>query len=249
MKNQNTVFGAIFFFFLLLFIYTKFIGPFPFSVSSVTTTKTNLFQVTGTGEATAIPNTATLSFGVTKTANTVSDAQNQTNTAITAILNSIKTLGIDTKDIKTVNYSVYPQYNYVSGTQTPSGYSVTQNIAVKLTPIDKAGKAVDLATAAGANVLGNITFILDTQTQQKIEQQAREDAVKQAQIKAESLAKAAGIKLGRIIDIQETPNEQPILMPMLAAGVAKTDTTSQPTQLPSGTSTVSISVTLSYETY
>ncbi len=240
--------GGVIVFFILLFLYTKFIGPIPFAVNSINTTKQNLFQAQGTGEVSAIPNTADISFGVTKTAATVADAQNQTNTAVTNILNAIKTLGIDAKDIKTTNYSVNPQYNYNAGNQTITGYSVTQNIEVKLSPIEKASKAVDAATSNGANLVGGLTFTLDDATMQKLEDQARQKAVDAAKQKAQSLANAAGMKLGKIVDVEETPNEIPMPRPLLmGAGVAKTD--SAPTELPTGQSTISSTVTISYETY
>src|SRR6185312_14515731 len=108
---MNKVIASILFFFLCLFLYTKFLGPFPFAVNSIQTQKTDLFQVTGEGSATAVPDTAHISFGVTKQAATVTDAQNQTNTAIAAITNALNAQGIDTKNIKTTDYSVNPNYS------------------------------------------------------------------------------------------------------------------------------------------
>lgn len=247
-KVHVDIAGGVIVFFILLFLYTKFIGPIPFAVNSITTTKQNLFQAQGTGEVAAIPNTAEISLGVTRTADTVEDAQNQTNTAVTNILNAIKKLGIDTKDIKTTDYSVNPQYNYNVGTQTITGYTVTQNIDVKLSPIEKASKALDVATANGANLVGGLTFTLDDTTMQKLEDQARQKAVDAAKQKAQSLANAAGMKLGQIVNVEETPSEIPLPRPLLmGAGVAQAN--SAPTQLPTGESTISSTVTISYETY
>lgn len=246
-KSESAIVGIIFFF-LALFVYTKYIGPIPFSVNSVTTTKTNLFQVTGDGKATAIPNTATLSFGVTKTAASVADAQNQTNTNVNNILNSIKSLSIDTKDITTTNYSVNPNYNYTNGSQTITGYTVTQNIEVKVSPIEKASKAIDIVTQNGANMVGGVTFTLDDKTLQDTQDKARQMAITNAKQKAQSLANAAGMHLGKIVDVQENVGSLPL--PIRAGALLKTDSTSsEPTQLPTGESTYNTTVTLSYETY
>ncbi len=248
-KTYITIGASIVVFFLALFVYTKLAGPIPFSVNSVTTTKQNLFQSQGTGKVTAIPNTAEISFGVTKTAPTVADAQNQVNTATQNILTSLKNLGVDTKDITTTDYSVNPQYNFNTGGQTITGYTVTQNIDVKLSPIEKANKAVDVATADGANLVGGISFTVDDATQKSLTDKARKMAVEDAKQKAQSLADAAGIKLGRIIDVQET-TDQPIIRPLvmnMAAGSAKSDAVQ--TQLPAGQSIITSSVTISYETY
>lgn len=247
-KHSESAIVGIIFFFLALFVYTKFVGPLSFSVNSVNTTKTTLFQVSGDGKATAIPNTATVSFGVTKTASTVADAQNQANTTTTNIVNGIKTFSIDTKDIKTTNYSVNPNYNYNSGNQAITGYTVTQTIELKISPIEKASRAVDIATQNGANIVNNLAFILDDKTQQDIQNKARQQAIDNAKQKAQSLAQSAGMHLGKIVDIQENVNSNPISM--RANAQLKIDTTaSEPTQLQTGESTYTTTVTLSYETY
>ncbi|MBI2420586.1 MAG: hypothetical protein HYV38_00690 [Candidatus Levybacteria bacterium] len=52
--------GAVVIFFVLLFVYTKFAGPIPFTVNNINTNKTDFFSTTGSGEATAVPDTALL---------------------------------------------------------------------------------------------------------------------------------------------------------------------------------------------
>lgn len=247
--QENQFIPAILFFFICLFLYTKFVGPLPFSINSVQTTKTSLFQVQGDGKATEIPNTALISFGVTKQAATVADAQNQTNTTINAILDAIKQLGIDTKNITTTNYSIYPNYDYTTGKQTANGYTVSQDIELKLSPVEKASKAVDIVTANGASNVGGITFTLDDQSQKQLQDKARKMAIDAAKQKAESLASLAGIHLGRIVDVQENINT-PIPI-RYGAGLNKAPLTadSTPTQLPTGETTINTTVTLSYETY
>lgn len=247
---MNKVIAAILFFFFCLFVYTKLAGPIPFFVNSIQTTKTDTFQVDGVGKATGIPNQATISFGVTKQASTVADAQNQTNTAVQKILDNLKSLGIDTKNIKTTNYSVQPNYTFGNATQTISGYTVTQTVEVKIQPLDKVNKTLDTITASGANIVGQISFGFDNATQQKLEDEARLDAVNQAKQKAESLARASGIHLGNIINVVENPAPvvpQPILM-----NAAKLDTgtsEAQPSQVTPGENTISTTITISYQTY
>src|SRR3989344_8124430 len=97
-------------FFILLFIYTKLAGPIPFYINSVNTTKTDLFSSSGEGEATAVPDEATISVGVTKNALTVDEAQKQANTVANKLISDLKKLGILDKDIKTTNYNVHPNY-------------------------------------------------------------------------------------------------------------------------------------------
>lgn len=235
--------------FLCLFIYTKLFGPIPFSVNSITTTKSNLFTVQGTGDATGVPDTAQLNLGVNKTAPTVQEAQNQVNTVINQITAQMKNLGVKEKDIKTTNYSVNPNYDYNSGTQTINGYAVTAQVQVNLQSVDKANQAIDTATKAGATDVGNVQFVLNEDKKQALEDQARKEAIDKAKAKAQSIAKASGIRLGRLIDVQETPDAG-VVRPMEFQTTAKLATDTAPTtQLNPGENKVTSNITLSYETY
>jgi len=229
--------------FIVFFLYTKFVGPIPFSVNSVQTTKTDLFTVDGIGEATAVPDTALISLGVTKTASTVLDAQNQTNNVANKLVSDLKKLGIADKDIKTTNYSVYPNYEYLNGQQKINGYTVTQNLEARIKPIELANKAIDTATADGANMVGGVTFVLNDQAQKQLEEKARKQAIQNAKEKAQSIASAAGIKLGDIINVQENSN-QPQPRPLMSA-VAGGGTEQKSTTLTPGENTVTINITLS----
>ncbi len=245
MQNLKILLLTILFIFLGLFIYTKFAGPIPFSVNSIQTTKTNLFTVSGTGKVTGIPDTALLSIGVTKTGSTVAIAQNQTNTAVNKIIEDLKKLGILEKNIKTTNYSVNPNYDFARGGQNITGYTVTQTLEAEITPIDIANKAIDTATADGANLIGGITFTFNDKTKADLENKARTEAVKMAKGKAQSLANATGIRLGRIVDVQESNGFEP--RPIMMAQSLETGKTAD-TQLQPGENSITINITLSYET-
>lgn len=248
MKNLKTPFFTILFIFLFLFLYTKLSGPIPFTVTSVQTTKTNLFAVTGEGKATAVPNTATIAFGVTKVAPTVLDAQNQTNTNVTAITTALKNLGIDTKDLKTTNYSVYPNYDYANGNGAIKNYTVSQDMELRMKPLEKANKALDTITGNGANIVGSIVFGFDDTLKKSLTQQAREQGIEEAKEKAQNLAKLAGMKLGRIIDVQEESNA-PEPMRYQSEAVKTLKMSDQQTTVTPGENTITSQVTLSYETY
>lgn len=235
--------------FACLLIYTKLFGPIPFSVNSVTTTKSNLFTVQGTGDATGIPDTAQLTIGVNKTALTVQQAQEQANTIINNVTNAMKQLGVQAKDIKTTNYSVTPNYDYSSGSQAINGYAVNAEIQVNLKSVDKANQAIDAATRAGATNVGNVQFVLNDDKKKELENQARKEAIEAAKAKAQSIAQASGIHIGRLIDVQETAdNTQPRPLDFQAAAKVATPE-SAPTQLTPGENKVTSNITLSYETY
>jgi len=253
-KNINLkgtgLIGAVVIFFLLLFVYTKLFGPIPFTVHNINTLNNTPFEAHGIGKASAAPDKAMINLGVTESGTTVLEAQDKTNKAVSNILNGLEELGVEEKDIKTTNYSVRPEYSELGRTQTVSGYVVTQNIEVKV-PIDQANKAVDTATTNGANLVGSISFVLDDETLEKLRNEAREEAVENAKASAEGLAKAAGISLGKIINVQESfDGGGPVPMMRAESMTIDIDDGEQiaPTTITPGESNVEVSVKLTYQT-
>jgi uncharacterized protein YggE len=254
---KESLVGAIIVFFIALFVYTKLAGPIPFFINSVNTTKTDLFSSSGEGKVTAVPDEATVDVGVTAQSTTVTDAKNKVNQAANKIIADLKKLGLADKDIQTTDYSINPNYSQQNGIvmpmlpqgeqQTITGYTVTQNLEVQVQPIDKTNQVVDLATKDGANLVGGVNFTFSDQLSKSLEQQATQQAVDNAKAKAQDLAKAAGINLGKIVNVVENSNQpQPLMMTTNTA--AKTDQ-SAPTNITPGENTVTVDVVLYYETY
>ena len=250
--------GVIIVFFIVLFVYTKLAGPIPFFINSVNTTKNDLFSASGEGKVTAVPDQATIDVGVTQQSATVADAQNQVNKTAAKIIQDVKKLGLSDKDIKTTNYSVSPNYSneivpmgvpvLPNRQQNITGYTVTQNMEIKVKPIDKANKVVDAATADSANLVGGINFTFSDSLQKSLEQQATQQAVNDAKDKAQNLAGAAGIGLGKIVNVVENSNQPSPLM--MTAGVAgKTVDQSAPTNVTPGENSLTVDVVIYYETY
>lgn len=246
-QSVRVPFLIIIFALLSLFVFTKIFGPIPFSVNSITTTKQNLFTVTGTAEVTAVPDTAMVSFGVNKSGTTIESLQQEVNTIINQITEDLKALGVDEKDIKTTNYSVNPNYDFRDGTQTENGYTVSANIEVRLDSIEKANSAIDAATRAGATQIGGVQFVLNDEKKKELESQARKEAIKKAKEKAESIASDAGIRLGKIVDVQESGGGGPI--PYYGGAMDTKELSVDQTQLNPGENKVISNITLAYETY
>lgn len=242
---------------ILLFLSFRLFGPIPFTVHNITTTKTDFFTVDGTGEVAATATKANFSVGVTKTAATEADAKNQMNEITNKVIADLRALGIKNVDIKTTNFSVYPNNpteilplaqpaNGFPVKPTQTGFTATQNIDVTANSIDLANKALDTATADGANIVSGVNFVLDNKTQEQLTDQAREKAIANAKMKAQKLASVVGIHLGRIVNITESSGGRPISYGMMKADSAQTQ--SPPTNLQPGKNKVSVTVTLSYET-
>ncbi len=215
-----------------LFAYGK-LGP-GIPITSVVTQKQDLFTVSGEGKVTVVPDTAIVELGVTAQQSTVKAAQSQANTVINKITDELKKLGVDAKDITTSNYSIYPQYDYQAGNRL-TGYQVNASLTITVRDIDKVSQVIDQATAAGANTVGGIQLTVDDAREKELLQQAREEAVKEAKAKAESLARTAGITLGKIVNVQEAEVGGPIVF-------------AKPTQIEPGSTDITSSVTLFYET-
>ncbi|HUD09859.1 MAG TPA: SIMPL domain-containing protein, partial [Patescibacteria group bacterium] len=188
---------------------------------------------------------------------TVSDAKNKVNQTADKIITDLKKLGIADKDIKTTDYSINPNYsNEVvpvmggSGQQAITGYTVTQNLEVKVKPIDKANKVVDTATADGANLVGGINFTFSDDLQKTLDQQATQQAVNDAKDKAQSLANVSGIHLGKIVNVVENSNQpRPLMMSAGIAGSNAVQTSTPPTNVTPGENSLTVDVVLYYETY
>ncbi len=255
---MKDVSGAIIVFFLALFAFIKLSGPFPLSISSVTTTKTDSFTVSGEGKVTMIPDIARIQAGVTAQGSSIKVVQQELNKKIKAISDAIKKQGVDDKDIQTTNYSVNPQYDYRNGTQKITGYEANSNFSIKVRNMDNATAVIDVATANGANQVGGISFDVDDKT--KVENEARtkaaaaakaaaDKAVADAKSKAQLAAKTAGFSLGRVINYNENSGGYGRPLPMYAkaelmnAGAAdQVATTIEP-----GSQEITVSVSLSYE--
>ena len=133
------------------------------------------------------------------------------------------------------------------GNQT-NGYEITQNIEVKIKPIELTNKIIDTATADGANLVGGVNFTFSDDLQKSLDKKATLMAVNDAKEKAQTMAESAGVRLGKIVNIVSSNNNPRPLM--MGAALQKTaDQASVPTDVTPGQSTVTISVTIYYETY
>ena len=240
-------------FFVLMFAYVNLAGPIPFSINSVTTSKSDAFSVSGEGRVKATPDSATVRLGVVAQAATSEAAKTLLNTNINKVIESAKALGIDEKDIKTENFNIYPEYGVVRNipeiTQPDdqnkiSGYNANTNISIIVDDADVAGKVVDAGVAAGANQVGNIDF--QVKDKDAALNQARELAVANAKKKAEDAARIAGFSLGKVINYSEGEGGgYPPIMAMKAEDSARTSAGN--TQVQPGENEIVVTVTLSYE--
>jgi Uncharacterized conserved protein len=192
----------------------------PILAADPTATPEHTISVSGTGRIVLSPDTADLRLGVSATAKTVKAARSLAATSMTAVIASLKKLGIAEADIQTTTLSLQPVYDYSYNTNPPrlTGYQLSNAVAVTIRDLDKLGDAIDNALAAGATSLDGVSFRVADQT--AAEQQARQAAITEAKAKAKTLADAAGISISGVASISETvaPVPYPVYYGFNAAG-------------------------------
>lgn len=172
-------------------------------------------SVNGVGEVFAAPDVAQFTFSVTEEGSSVSDAQNKVTTKIDEALVSLKDMGIEDKDIKTVSYNAYPRYSYsqvacFSGICPPrerrlDGYEVSQAISVKVRDTEKAGDVLAGVSEVGVSNVTGLNFVVDDQD--ALIAEAREKAIEDAQEKIDRLAKDLGVKVKGIVGFSESTGD------------------------------------------
>jgi len=238
--------GAIVVFFIFLFIFAKW-GP-AINFSSTTQTKGEPFVVQGTGKSIVSPDIAKIDLGIEDSGTNLKTVQDSVDKKSQDLTNQLKKLGIDSQDIKTISYSVYPQYDYTNPNQKITGYQVSTSYEVTIRDFTKINDILGSATSFGANTVGGVNFDLSDDLKNQKMEEARVQAVTDAKTKAEGLAKAAGISLGKIINVSEsTPsNIQPLMLPVTAGGGTSDKTVTPPSVQP-GTTELDVTISLSYE--
>lgn len=221
----------------------------PISLNQTVSQKQSFFTSNGTGKVAVVPDMAILNLGVTDSGKDAKSLQNQVNTKMNTLTEKLKALSIDTKDIKTTSYNLYPNYDYQTGTNKITGYNLSANIEVKVKNLDNLNSVLDVAISEGANNVGQIQLTVNDDRLKELQMQARVEAIKEAKEKAQSLANASGLTLGRLVNVDEnTPGG--VISPMfyqkdMAMGGSPE---SSRTNIQTGTTDITTSVTLYYET-
>ena len=204
-------------------------------------------HVNGSGSVTGEPDMATLHLGVFVESETVEEAREAAASAMTAVIASLTANGIAENDIQTQNFSIYPQYDYTDMGRVLRGYSVNNTISAKAQELDSLSDIIDDAAAAGGDivVVNSIQFMMEDPT--PLQAQARTLAVKNAEAKAQALAEASGVTLGKPIEIMETSYAAGPPIAYAEAAEFAADSARSSTPIQAGELTVTINVTVTYE--
>ncbi|MFH0891274.1 MAG: SIMPL domain-containing protein [Candidatus Falkowbacteria bacterium] len=209
------------------------------------------FSITGSGTVYAKADIANIGVGLkTGTKKTAAEASTEATEKMNKIVEAVKTLGVEEKDIKTSGYTLNPIYNWTEGRgQFLTGYEVTQNINLKIRDLKKIGDVIARTTEQGANQIGDIAFTIDDEFDLK--NQAREQAIVKAKEKAVSIAEQTGMKLGEIKGFYESAS-LPVPSPLDYSNIrleakAMNDAALPSPEIQPGQNEIKVEVTLVYE--
>ncbi len=186
-----------------------------FTVACTSDTKVTVDQVqqtgitvAGTGRVTVVPDIGLINLGVEVSRPTVAEARSEAAAAMDAVRASLQQNGVEDRDIATQFFNIQPQYGNAEpvdrGLPTIIGYTVSNQVTVKVRQLDSISQVLDGAIGAGGNAMrvNGVSFTVDEP--ERYEAEARDLAVADARERAEQLASLAGVQLGSARAVNET---------------------------------------------
>lgn len=204
---------------------------------------TQAITVTGTGEASALPDRADFSFGVQTDRKTAKAALAVNAVRTQHVIDALHAAGIAARDIQTEQVSIWQRYD----SSGPAGYTASNYVRAKIRNIDTAGAVIDAATGAGASIVYGPSFFRSDQ--QALARAALRGAVADARAKADAIAAGSGATVGRVLSVVEQ-GAMPPPAATTTTGTTTTGTTTTgttvPTRVQPGEQTIDETVTATF---
>jgi uncharacterized protein YggE len=193
------------------------------------------------GEVKVTPDRASIQISVQTRAVTAAAAADENAQKQRAVVEALRGLGIDAKDISTTGYNVYPEQRYEQNKEPVIvGYNVTNTVVVELKSISMVGRVIDVALSKGANMINSLQFY--SSNTDNARREAIAIAVRQARADAEAAAQAAGGSITSLLEVTVggyyPPPPRPIELRAMAASAKVADT-----PISAGDQTVAVDVT------
>jgi uncharacterized protein YggE len=193
------------------------------------------------GEVKVTPDRASIQISVQTRAVTAAAAADENAQKQRAVVEALRGLGIDAKDISTTGYNVYPEQRYEQNKEPVIvGYNVTNTVVVELKSIAMVGRVIDIALSKGANMINSLQFY--SSNTDNARREAIAIAVRQARADAEAAAQAAGGSITSLLEVTVggyyPPPPRPIELRAMAASAKVADT-----PISAGDQTVAVDVT------
>ncbi len=153
--------------------------------------------VSGKAETFVKPDTASVSFSLTKKSSDTSIATQSVNQRAQMLINQLKKIGVAEKDIKTTSYNITPEYSYEHDKRNFDGYRVTQRFKIAIRDLDKVSQVLATVNSAGVDNVSQLSFYVDKE--EIIKKDLRKKAIEDAKKNAKQLAKDLGVSLDKIV--------------------------------------------------
>ncbi len=183
--------------------------------------------VVTTGEAVIkrVPDRAWVTITAESRARTPREAQRLNAEAMSSVMARLKSFALEPNAIQTSSYGVQPEYDYANGRQTLRGYAARNSVEVRVDDLARLGEIMDAAVASGATSVAGVRFDLRDRT--AAERDALKQAVADAKARADAAASGAGMRVDRVLRIEEQrsgpmPPPRPLVMAMRAEGAEAT---------------------------
>jgi len=183
------------------------------SASAQTTTpasESSVIVTTGEAEIKRAPDRAWVVVRAESRARDPKEAQRLNVDAMNAVTAKLKAMALGDDAIRTISYELQPEFDYANGRQTLRGYVARNAIEVRLDDIGKIGDVMGAAVGSGATSVGGLRF--DLKNRESAEREALRLAVADARGRADAAAQGAGVKIERVVRIEEI--REPDIRPM-----------------------------------
>ena len=204
-------------------------------------------RVSANASVTAKPDRVLIDVGVTTRAPTSQEAATRNAHDVDTVLTAVRKAAGPSAVLRTISYTLNPNYQFHpnGGEPTIDGYNATNVVQVQLDDLARIGTVIDAATQAGANHVQGIQFTL--RDQDAVRAQALREAALRARAEADVLAGALGLKVVRVLTVEENSPRIVPIRPLGRGEVRATAAAAAPTPVEAGTLDVTADVTLSVE--
>ncbi|SMF68300.1 SIMPL domain-containing protein [Allosphingosinicella indica] len=201
-------------------------------------------DIVATGEINRVPDVARISAGVVTQAQSASEAIRGNSAQMAKVMAALKRAGIAERDIQTSTISLNPEYRYADN-QPPvlTGYRASNQVDVRFRDIAQTGKILDALVAEGANQINGPNLMIDKP--EAAMDEARQQALKTAQARADQYARALGKRVVRILSISESGAQPPYPMPVAVQSFARDGAAEA--KIAPGEQTISTTLQVSFE--
>jgi len=191
----------------------------------------------GEAEVKKAPDRAWVSINAESRAKEPKKAQQANADAMAAVLSTLKAAGIAEEAIRTMAFDLQPEFDYTDGRRTLRGYVARNSIEVRVDEVSRVGEVLAAAVGSGATSVGGLRF--DLKDRVAAEREALRLAVVDARTRAEAAATGAGMKVDRVVKIEDhrAPPQEP--RPMMEMRM-QMQASAAPPEVPVAAGTISI---------